>query len=95
MQIEAIKNLNGLIRKTQGMMVATKKSYEAAVQARNATGEQWPAANVVLPVAGQPHSSTACERHTSKSLCPLQAPRSGPFISVVPPGCSLSNSMLG
>jgi hypothetical protein len=38
-QIEAIKNLNSLIRKTQGIMDTTKKSYEAAVQARNATGE--------------------------------------------------------
>lgn len=39
-QIEAIKNLNGLVRKTQGIMQTTKKSYEAAVQARNATGER-------------------------------------------------------
>jgi hypothetical protein len=38
-QIEAIKNVNSLIKKTQGVMASTKKSYEAAVQARNATGE--------------------------------------------------------
>lgn len=38
-QIEAIKRVNGLIKKTQGVMEATKKSYTAAVEARNATGE--------------------------------------------------------
>lgn len=40
LQIEAIKCLNSLIRITQGFMEATKKSYEAAVQARNSTGVQ-------------------------------------------------------
>lgn len=40
LQIEAIKSLNSLINKTKGVMQATKKSYEAAVQARNATGGQ-------------------------------------------------------
>jgi hypothetical protein len=40
LQMEAIKSLNSLINKTKGVMQATKKSYEAAVQARNATGAQ-------------------------------------------------------
>lgn len=38
LQIESIKELNSLIRRTQGVMAATKQSYEVAVQARNATG---------------------------------------------------------
>jgi hypothetical protein len=50
LQIEAIKNVNSLIKKTQGVMASTKKSYEAAVQARNATGERH-GSTVLLPGA--------------------------------------------
>jgi hypothetical protein len=37
-QMQAIKRVQGLIQRAQGTMRSTKHSYEAAVQARNATG---------------------------------------------------------
>lgn len=38
LKIEAIKSVNSLIKKTRGIMQATKQSYASAVEARNATG---------------------------------------------------------